>query len=333
MAKVSLATASLILRGKYHFSPKTCKRVLDAAKELKYRPNLLVQGIQSGKTYTIGVIMPMTTQFRSEVLTGIHEELVAADHIPFVVWSDANAKKPYRFTELEQIHRLVDRRVDGVILYPEEDQAPDDYLNEVWKRGIPLVSVDREMIATHADFVGADDKAGAKMIAEHFLDLNHKHFGYIFGMPKSATTFRYRFESFEATIKKRKNTSLVDACVDVSKGLDIDPVVNILNAQPRPTAIFAANDYLAATVMKAASSIGLSVPDDVSVVGFGDLDICSWVTPMLTTVQQFPRLIGREAARLVLRRSMGDIEGAAPQKVRISPKLIIRKSTAKTPKV
>ena len=322
---------SLILRNKTIFASDTRERVLSVARKLKYRPNLLVKGMQSGKTYTVGVIMPMVTAYRSEILTGIHNELVAADHIPFIVWPNPKAKQPYRFTELEQIHRLVDRRVDGVILFPQEDQAPDDYLHEVWERKIPLVSVDREMEATHADFVGVDDSAGARMVAEHLLSLGHTNFGYLSGIPSTTTTFRHRLESFKSAVSQKTGSTLVIAETDYVK-VKIKPVLELLKSVSRPTAIFAANDYLAIAVLRAAEMLGLKVPEDISVVGFGDLDVCVWVSPRLTSVQQFPRLIGREAAKLILKRSFDSLERVEPRKIRIRPKLVIRESTARVSK-
>src|SRR5436190_14896382 len=118
LAGVSQATVSLVLSGRGVSSDETQRRVREAAGHLKYRPNLLVHGIQTGKTRMIGVMAPPMDFYWSQVLYGIHDVLVGADHVPVILWT-AHAgpgkgnRTGYEVDELEQIHRLLDRRVDG----------------------------------------------------------------------------------------------------------------------------------------------------------------------------------------------------------------------------
>src|SRR6266576_3576486 len=123
VAGVSQATVSLVLSGSNVTSAATRARVLRAAEKLQYRPNLLVQGIQTGKTRMIGVMAPPFDFYWSEILYGIHDVLSANDHVPITVWTAHHGPGPRQrdgpgMDELQQIHRLVDRRVDGVILWP-----------------------------------------------------------------------------------------------------------------------------------------------------------------------------------------------------------------------
>src|SRR5215207_2210676 len=170
-ANVSRVTVSLVLAGKDQTSEETRRRVLEVAKKLRYRPNLLVQGMQTGRTYTVGVIMPSSMHFHGQVARGIHDELMTADFVPIQLWM--NPSKDTKNTELEQIHRLVDRRVDGVIIFPIDASVPDVHFQEIWQREIPLVTVDRET-TTHADHVGTDEELGGRLAAEHLLSLGHK---------------------------------------------------------------------------------------------------------------------------------------------------------------
>src|SRR5205085_8202469 len=122
IAGVSQATVSLVLSGRGVSAKDTQQRVLKAAEQLKYRPNLLVHGIQTGKTRMIGVMAPPMDFYWSQVLYGIHDVLVAADHVPVILWTAHSGpgrgnRTGYDVDELEQIHRLLDRRVDGVILW------------------------------------------------------------------------------------------------------------------------------------------------------------------------------------------------------------------------
>src|SRR3954453_4297561 len=112
-ANVSRVTVSLVLAGKDQTSEETRKRVLEVAQRLRYRPNLLVQGMQSGRTGVVGLIMPPSMHFHAQIARGIHDELVKSDYVPIQLWADVTPGG--KGTELSQIHRLVDRRVDGVI--------------------------------------------------------------------------------------------------------------------------------------------------------------------------------------------------------------------------
>ena len=133
-AGVSIMTVSRVLRGKEDVAEATRERVLEVAGKYGYRPNLLVRGIQTGKTGTIGVLLP-PFPFYDELLSGIHDELVQADHVPINIWSASDAvDQSIDAHEVTQIHRLLDRRVDGVILKPVDEAVSDDYLREVWER-------------------------------------------------------------------------------------------------------------------------------------------------------------------------------------------------------
>src|SRR5687767_1634469 len=122
-ANVSRVTVSLVLAGKDQTSEETRKRVMDVARRLKYRPNLLVQGMQTGRTGAVGVIMPTSMYFHGQIAAGIHDELVAADFVPIQLW--VKAADDTADSEINQIHRLVDRRVDGVIIWPADVSVPD----------------------------------------------------------------------------------------------------------------------------------------------------------------------------------------------------------------
>src|SRR3954467_7558513 len=108
-ANVSRVTVSLVLAGKDQTSEETRRRVLEVAKRLRYRPNLLVQGMQTGRSGTVGVIAPVSTAFHAQIAHGIHDELLKSNYVAMQLWADPSPNG--KGTELEQIHRLVDRRV------------------------------------------------------------------------------------------------------------------------------------------------------------------------------------------------------------------------------
>src|SRR5271168_3063319 len=202
-AGVSQSTVSLVLSGRRGNSDQTSQRVLQAAERLKYRPNLLVQGIQTGKTRMIGVMMPPFDSYWSEVLYGIHDALTAEDHVPITLWTVHTGPSARRRNgesgsgdELAQIHRMVDRRVDGVILWPSFAQLFVEHIHEFSSRNLPVVTIDHQLPPEfNSDFVGSDEGSGGRMVAEHLYGLGHRHVGYL-AAPRFASWAMARKQAF-----------------------------------------------------------------------------------------------------------------------------------------
>src|SRR3989440_1993021 len=320
-ANVSRVTVSLVLAGKDQTSEETRKRVLEVANRLKYRPNLLVQGMQSGRTGAIGMIMPPSMHFHAQIARGIHDELVKSDFVPIQLW--ANPSPEGKATELAQIHRLVDRRVDGVIIFPADASVPDVHYREIWERNIPLVTVDRET-TTHADHVGTDEELGGRLAAEHLLELGHRRVAHLTYPARPGNILRRR-EAFVKAIKKGGG----ECKIYEGEQKDFSRLAReVLAEKPQPTAVFAATDLIAMKLYVAAAEAGLKIPDDVSIVGYADFPFSEDLVPPLTTVRQDPYQIGSIAARILLDRVLDRATDPAPQKVRLRPEAIIRKSTA-----
>jgi LacI family transcriptional regulator len=334
-AGVSQATVSLVLTGRNVASPKTRARVLQAAERLRYRPNLLVHGMQTGKTRMIGVMAPPFDYYWSEILYGIHDVLAAADHVPITVWTAHNGpgfrkRNGPGMDELEQIHRLLDRRVDGVILWPPIASLFQEHVKEFSSRDLPVVTIDHTLPDSyHADSVGSDERAGTKAVAEHLYGLGHRRFAHFAGAP-SATWARSRRETFEACLRQLPGTS----CFTI-EGPVGDPTPGIAQAREilasKPTAVFAASDLFAKVICRAAAEMKLRIPQDLSVVGFSDDDFAAEMIPALTTVRQDGYTIGRTSAEMVLGRSMGTIRGVQPKHIEVPVEFIERQSTGPAP--
>jgi LacI family transcriptional regulator len=324
-ANVSRVTVSLVLAGKDQTSEETRKRVMDVARRLKYRPNLLVQGMQTGRTGAVGVIMPTSMYFHGQIAAGIHDELVAADFVPIQLW--VKAADDTADSEINQIHRLVDRRVDGVIIWPADVSVPDVHFNEIWQRNIPLVTVDRET-TTHADHVGTDEDAGGKLAADHLLKLGHRRVAHVTFPSKPGSVLRRR-ESFVKAIQQRGGECTVVACESEQV---TELVGQLLRRAPLPTAVFCATDPIAMKVYAAAASAGLSIPNQLSVVGYADFPFAKDLVPPLTTVRQDPYQMGRVAAQMLLDRVLERATSDTPKRTRIAPELIVRGSTAPSSK-
>lgn len=328
---LAIGTVSRILRNRERVADDTRARVLEVAERLKYRPNLLVRGIQSGRTQTIGVILRPVDDFRATLLSGINDALIEEQNVAMVVSRVQGAAKP---TQLDLIHALVDRRVDGVILYPAEDNAPDEYLHEVWERDIPIVTVDRLMPYTHADFVGTDDRVGGSLAARHLLELGHRRMAHIAGA-RDTGVGQDRALGFQDELAQVEQTYCeVVGGEDFTSSYDV--AYEILGRDQRPTALFLASDLMIPGVYQAARKLGLRIPDDVSVVGFADLPLAGQLEPQVTTVRQDPYRIGHRAAKLILERldqAGGEEEEGDAEKrlIRMAPKLVKRASTGPAP--
>src|SRR5207247_1077185 len=187
---------------------------LQAAEQLKYRPNLLVHGMQTGKSKMIGVMAPPFDYYWSEVLYGIHDVLAAADHVPIILWTAHEGFGPRpengtHVTELDQIHRLLDRRVDGVILWPPFASLFQDHVHEFSSRDLPVVTIDHALPPEFkADSVGSDEAAGGRMVAEHLLSLGHRRIGHLAG-PAIATWAVARRAAFESALTARPSATCV----------------------------------------------------------------------------------------------------------------------------
>lgn len=322
---LSVTTVSRVLRQRGEISGETRRRVLEVAESMRYRPNLLVQGIQTGRTRTMGVMVPPYDSYWTDVLYGIHDELTAADHVYINAWCQHQDNDAlYSKSLLGQLHRLIDRRVDGVIMWPHLAPLYSEHVEELECRNLPVVTVDHEM--PFGDAVETDEMLGAGAVARHLLELGHKRVAHL-AWDNSYKWAQRRRSFFEQEVAAAGDAMCVTAVTQCDE--DVERLTHeLLSRDPKPTAIFACSDRVARLVYRAIATLGLRIPDDVSVVGFADLDFAEWMQPSLTTVRQDGVAMGRAAARLLIDRSEGKRTSEEPHVVRVACKLIQRDSTA-----
>jgi LacI family transcriptional regulator len=332
-ANVSVPTVSRILRKKNisRFSEETCKKVWAAATQLRYRPNMLVKGIQTGLTHTIGVMVPPFDSYWSAILYGIHDTLISVDYVPINLWvrHGDNYSSSGPVDDLEQIHRLIDRRIDGVIMWPPI--TPDFYAHneELVSRNVPVITIDHELPLQYgADSVTTNEEHGAQLVAKHLLDLGHRRIAHL--ADTGLDTFSWaqrRRRFFEQQIAAVPGAS----CFTIEKTKNADGLEiakKILTSNPRPTAVYAANDLLARYVYLAAAELKIRIPEDISVVGFADLDFAAFTMPPLTSVKQNGYEVGRRAAKLLIDRINGKFAQNGIQSIVMNCELVVRGSTA-----
>lgn len=319
---LSVPTVSRVLAKKGRISDQTRRTIFKTAEEIGYRPNLLVKGIQTGKTGNIGVMIRLNPFF-TDVFEAVTTELEKNDYLPLFAHTlkDKNGD-PIGKSEQDLIQDMVDRRIDGLLLLPEKDNVSDEYFQEVWNKGIPVVAICRELVLAHADFVGNEDELGGSLAAEHLVSLGHRKLAHISGPVLSSTGLR-RKTGFE-----RAADNLGAACTTInSKSLNyVADTMALLRAPNAPTALFCYNDQIAESIIAMIGSCGLRVPRDVSVIGFGNY---SRVMRNLTSFDQHTDEIGRISVEMLLSRIHGAIPTGNQRKVYIAPTLVVRGSTAK----
>lgn len=324
---LSITTVSRVLREQGEISSETRKRVLDAAKRKRYRPNLLVRALQTGKTRTMGVMVPPYDSYWTQVVAGIHDALAEADHVYIHAWCSEQLTNGGSYNHIlqEQLHRLIDRRVDGVILWAHLAPLYDKRLvKDLEARDLPVVTIDHEL--PFADSVETDEKLGARLAARHLLELGHRHVAHL-AWDDSYKWAQLRRSYFENEIASAGNATCVTMMTE--KDEEVASLTHkLLASDPRPTAVFACSDRVAKLIYETVNQMGLRIPDDLSVVGFADLEFAQWMQPSLTTIRQDGMEAGRTAARLVVDRSEGKLKETKPQRLRISCRLIKRGSTA-----
>ncbi|HEX2475318.1 MAG TPA: LacI family DNA-binding transcriptional regulator, partial [Lacipirellulaceae bacterium] len=211
-ANVSLAAASRILRGdRERFGEETCRRVLEASRQLGWRRNLLVSGMQTGRTQTIGVMIPPYDSFWVSVLSGIHDTLGASDYLPITVWIGSLGDMPHFEKDeaegLRQINRLLDRRVDGLIMWPPFSLAYYHHFPEFVERRVPVAVIDH--YSTVADSVETDEEQATAVVADHLLSLGHRRIACLSSRETPSQTWAVRRRtSFEEAVRRNAEATI-----------------------------------------------------------------------------------------------------------------------------
>ncbi len=311
-AGVARTTVSLALRGGEGLSQETVDRVIEAATRLGYRPNNLVHALRSGRTRMIGVMVPPNDSFWSDVLHGIHDGLIARNYVPLALWSEHRELQSAENSELRQIERLIDWRVDGAILWPWLANLYRTHISELKKRDLPLVTIDFVLPDSfRADAVLSDEAMGAEAIARHLLDLGHREILHFAG-PSGETWSRDRRDCFLEALRGNPGVKVHSVEVSFTQPR-FEQIKETLDQLRGVTAVFCATDEVAEEVYEIAVALGLRIPEDLSVIGYGNLDFGSRLSPTLTTVRHRPYRMGTAAANLVIDR----IEAGVPVSSRI----------------
>ena len=318
---VSITTISKVLNNHDDISPATRARVMAKVEELGYRPNAVARSLTLRRTHTLGMVIPdLLHSFFAEILSGI--EPVASERGYGLLLCSSNENPAKERSELQLLHG---RQVDGIVFAPSHGSGNAEILRELHSQGIGLVMIDRDDypgIPCHR--VLTDDEQVGVLATEHLLASGRRAIAHLAG-PRLVHA-RRREKGWKDTLRAagiRIPADWVVPCgfmtTDGYRGMK-----RALSLRPRIDAVFAANDPSAIGAMKAIWEAGLRVPDDIAVVGAGDVIHGELLKVPLTTVSWSRSELGREAAELLLNGADGN--GSEPQRVIIPPHLVIRES-------
>ena len=327
LAKVSVATVSHVLNRPDKVSPRTVDRVRAAIDELGFVRNDAARQLRAGRSLSIGlIVLDVANPFFTDVARGA-EDRAAEDGLTVLLGnSDENEDREAAYLDLFE-----KQRVHGVLISPVGDAS--DRLDALHRRGIPTVLVDRPTTDERFSSVAVDDVAGGYLAARHLLDSGRRRLAFV-GGPKDLRQVADRVAGAEKAVAETEGASLEYIETDgltVLQGRKVGEAIRERSRDALPDALFAANDLVAMGLLQALSMLGtLSVPDDIAIVGYDDIDFATAAVVPLTSIRQPSALIGSTAVDLLMREAEAPDEFVREHVV-FQPELVIRDSSAPKP--
>ncbi len=329
---VAPMTVSRVVNGTGYVSEDTRQRVMAAIKEMNYRPNGLARNLKRQRTETVGLIIgDISNPYSTELANAVRSTLSSQGFSLFICISEHSAKE-----DITALDSLVDHNVDGIIVATRSNVGGDDRLKDIADSSLPLVVVGRDFKHKSVDSVAADNFTGGFEATQHLIDLGHKRIGFIGagfenrGSLKRLQGYLSALIKHELPVDERLITGRKESLSDVpgysTEKIGYEGMKRLLSLPKRPTAVFARNDFTAMGAITAIKEAGLTIPQDVAIVGFDDTPLAVHTLPRLTTVRQPMRLQGQLAAEMLLKRITGEDNSRTENRV-LDCELIIREST------
>jgi LacI family transcriptional regulator len=322
VAGVSIGTVSNVLNRPHLVSEATRLRVQAAIGELGFVRNETARQLRAGSSRTIAyVVMDAANPFFNDVARGVEDAARAEGMVVYLCNSNQDGGR-----EREYLERLREQRVQGVLITPIDPDG--ERLAEMPGFGMPVVLVDCSARDERRCSVAVDDVLGGELAMTHLLETGHERIAFIGGpmsVPQVGDRHRGARSAADGWDRPIDLMRLETEALTVAEGRRAGERLVGLPASRRPTAAFCANDLLALGLLQAMVRQGLSVPDDLAVVGYDDIEFAEAAAVPLTSVRQPRELLGRTATRLLLAEASG--EPHTHEQVRFRPELVVRAST------
>ncbi len=321
-AGVAPITVSRVINDSNYVSQATRERVEAAIEELGYVPNMLGPSLRFKQTMTLALVLTdITNPFWTTVARGVEDIAQANGYSTILCNTDESETKQEQYLQM-----LLRRQIDGILLVPASSSNPKP-IQTIQKQGIPVVLLDRQVPNVQVDVVRGDSENGAYQLTQHLLSLGHKRIAMLTG-PQTVSTAVDRLNGYRR--------ALVDAGLpdseaqfywgEFTQDSGCHMTCQALAAVPPPTALFAANNFIAIGALQALRENGLLVPDDIALVTVDDSQATFPIDPFLTAVTQPAREMGQQAAQLLLDR-LNDAVDIEYRHIILSTKMFIRASS------
>lgn len=292
-AGTSVSTVSRALNKSGYVSPDVRARVEEAVRELNYTPSKDARMLRGAPSRVVGLMLPaVDVPFFGILAQAIEQALFQNDYQTLICCTSENLEHEARYVSM-----LLSQRVDGVIV--ASAFGDDAHFEAFVEADVPLVAIDRDLSRFADHVVTADHEAGGRLMVQHLTGLGHRRIAAI-GAPAHSQSIQVRLQSIRSELEKAGlEPSAVGLGEEHTFSAAYDRARSIIEKDPALTAIIGMTDIAAIAAIHAVHDCGLSVPGDISVIGFDDLPEAAYVIPSLTTVSQPIRKIGEQAARMI----------------------------------
>ena len=332
-AGVSIATVSFVLNNRpgQVISERVKKRVWRAAEQLKYHPSAAAAGLARKRTHNVAIIFyreenQISNQFYSFVVQGAVKEAIRRQYNLLFSYL------PHEYAGYSDLPKVIrEKNAEGAIFVQHVDER---LVRDIEARGIPVVAIDNFPHISKLNSLQIDNRRGGQLAAEHLLELGHQHLAFLYsGLDRPSIA--ERAEGFEGAIVQRGlsysvRNNLIE-CSAFTFEAGYEEMLRVFARKRRPTGLLCANDEIAAGALRAAHELGLSVPRDVSVVGFDNISMSAYTDPPLTTVAVDKEALGSRAMDRLLELVEQDGRASVPIKEIVPVELVVRQSTSRPP--
>jgi len=323
---VSVVTVSKVLRNHEDIGDETRKRVLNRVKELNYTPNIAARGLVTGKTYLVGLVVPdLLHPFFAEVAKALSRALLKKGYCLTISTSEEDPE-----LEEQEINRLLGRRLDALVV--ASSCTTPTLFQRIQQQGPPFVLIDRSFPDLNANFIGVDDEKIGRIATEHLIEIGCKRIAHVGG--RNISTSAGRLKGYLAAMGAH-NMQVFPGYVATPPTADVQSkesgaylMRELLALKPRPDGVFCFNDPMAIGALHSIYEAGLRVPQDIAVIGSGNLHYDSELRVPLSSVDQRTDLIGERAARLTLSLLESKTRPRSKSFI-IEPQIVVRASTQK----
>jgi LacI family transcriptional regulator len=327
---LSVVTVSKVLRNHPDISAETRKRVLKRMKEVNYQPNFAARSLITGLTWTIGLVVPdLLHPFFAQVAQEISTEIRKKGYSLFISSSEDDAE-----LEQQEIVQLLARRVDVMLI--ASAQRTIESFRQVEEQKVPYILLDRYFSGLEANFVGVDDKAVGLLATNHLIEQGCRRIAHIRG--SEVSTAIGRLEGYKEALASKQLTPLPGHVVSIGSSGDnkgerggYEATTKLLANKIRPDGIFCFNDPVALGTMRGILDAGLRIPEDIAVVGCGNLSYSDFLRVPLSSVDQDSKMIGSRAAALALKLARNKT-AVRPKTELVLPHMVVRASSQRIPK-